>query len=509
MKNSIAPILPGSTALVWFRRDLRSFDHAALYEALKTNSQVYCAFIFDDDILANLPRSDRRVAFIRDCLVELQQDLVDMGGSLLVRHGSAVDEILNLAAQLGVNAVYANHDYEPQAIERDQLVAQKLADQGRSLLTFKDQVIFEKDEVLTQAARPFSVYTPYKNAWMEALHLGDGYFTKAYPVQAYARHFASLDTTSQQLAIAPTDLSFIPTLEQLGFIPSLRAQEVGAAGMSGGQALLDEFIERMGSYDALRDFPALVGPSRLSVHLRFGTVSIRSLVRRALEGMRSGDGRGCSTWLSELIWRDFYFMILYQNPRVIQYSFKEVYDEIVWERGAAADAMFEAWCRGETGYPLVDAAMRQLNQTGYMHNRLRMVTASFLTKDLGLDWRWGEKYFATQLLDYDLSANNGGWQWAASSGCDAQPYFRIFNPTTQSEKFDPECVFIKHYVPELAQLPVKFCHAPTFAPEQVLAQAGVVLGVTYPKQIVQHDIARKETLTRYSVVKKVAEDNPA
>jgi deoxyribodipyrimidine photo-lyase len=270
--------------------------------------------------------------------------------------------------------------------------------------------------------------------------------------------------------------------------------------------LLKDFMPRMSRYGTTRDFPAVKGPSYLSVHLRFGTVSIRSLARRAVENMQSGEGseggNGAAVWLSELIWRDFYFMILYNNPQVTQRAFKPDYDRIAWESGKEAEAAFAAWCEGRTGYPLVDAAMLQLNQTGYMHNRLRMVTACFLIKDLGIDWRRGEAYFAQQLNDFDLSANNGGWQWASSSGCDAQPYFRIFNPVTQSEKFDPEGKFIKRYLPQLAKLDRKHIHAPWLAPEMTLDMAGVALGKNYPRPLVAHDEARKKTLERYAVVKK-------
>ena len=289
--------------------------------------------------------------------------------------------------------------------------------------------------------------------------------------------------------------------------------------MSGGATLLEDFLPRMPAYDETRNFPAIKGPSYLSVHLRFGTVSIRGLARRAIDGMRSGElasrgktetdgpagSAGVMTWLSELVWRDFYFMILHHHPRVAHAAFKPEYDRIRWEQGAHADAQFTAWCEGRTGYPLVDAAMAQLNQTGYMHNRLRMVTACFMIKDLGLDWRRGERYFAEKLNDYDLSANNGGWQWASSSGCDAQPYFRIFNPITQSEKFDADGRFIQRYLPQLAKLSAKQIHAPWLQPAAVLRDAGITLGENYPAPIVQHDEARQRTLARYAVVKKVAE----
>ncbi|MDE2428244.1 MAG: FAD-binding domain-containing protein, partial [Burkholderiales bacterium] len=301
---------------------------------------------------------------------------------------------------------------------------------------------------------------------------------------------------------APPDCNF-PTLADMGFA---KAAEQGIAipsGMSGAHKLLEDFLVRMKNYDQSRDYPALKGPSYLSVHLRFGTVSIRQLVQEALRQIRISANPGAQTWLNELIWRDFYFMILHHHPHVTSRAFKPAYDAIQWETGPHADAHFAAWCEGRTGYPLVDAAMLQLNQTGYMHNRLRMLTASFLVKDLGIDWRRGESYFAEHLNDFDLAANNGGWQWASSSGCDAQPYFRIFNPVTQSEKFDTDGKFIKRYLPQLAKLDKRHIHAPWKVAPILLAQAGVSLGKDYPFPIIEHDVARQQTLARYAVVKKI------
>ena len=482
--------------LVWFRRDLRSVDHAALHHALTQSRQVYCVFIFDRAILDALPRADRRVEFIHASLLELVQALRALGGGLMVRHAWAETAIPELAIELDVDAVFANHDYEPQAITRDAHVAAALQAAGRSLHTYKDQVIFEKNEVLTQADKPFSVFTPYKNAWLKKLYAGSNEATlRPYEIDAYADRFVNL----------PESKFSLPSLTDLGFektnLPDLNIP----TGMQGAQDLLDAFVDRMQRYDQTRDFPALKGPSYLSVHLRFGTVSIRALVRRALNAMRTGTGgSGAAVWLSELVWRDFYFMILFQHPHVVDHAFKADYDTITWENGDHARRLFQAWCDGKTGYPLVDAAMAQLNQTGYMHNRLRMVTASFLIKDLGIDWRWGEHYFAEKLNDFDLAANNGGWQWASSSGCDAQPYFRIFNPITQSEKFDPQGKFIRRYLPQLAKLSDRHIHAPWRAPAPELKMAGVEIGHNYPGPLVQHDEARARTLQRYAAARKVA-----
>ena len=490
--------------LVWFRRDLRSFDHAALHYALTHSRQVHCVFIFDRAILDPLPRADRRVEFIQASIVELAADLRRMGGDLIVRHAHAASEIAELAAQLKVDAVLANRDYEPQAIRRDADVAATLQGSGRAFLLFKDQVIFEQDEVLTLSDRRFTVFTPYKNAWLKKLQTSPvpeiaDFYLRSYPVDTHSANFA-----------APVDgiAGPVPSLEALGFEKTNLSTLPIPTGMSGGAELFTQFLPRMPGYRGTRDFPAVKGPSYLSVHLRFGTVSIRALARRAVEALRAGEGAadgadGTATWLSELIWRDFYFMILDGNPRVTEHAFKPEYDRIVWEEGPQAQELFAAWCEGRTGYPLVDAAMAQINQTGYMHNRLRMVTACFMIKDLGLDWRWGERYFADRLNDYDLSANNGGWQWAASSGCDAQPYFRIFNPITQSEKFDAEGKFIRRYLPQLAKLNNKQIHAPWLSAPDELARAGVILGKNYPQPIVQHDEARKRTLERFEVVKKV------
>lgn len=481
-------------SLVWFRRDLRNFDHAALHHALKQSRVVFCAFIFDKKILDALPRSDRRVEFILACIAELDAELRRLGGHLIVRHGYADEEIPRLSRELGVDAVFANHDYEPAALVRDGNLANALEAEGRRWMSFKDQVIFEKEEVLSQAGTPFSVFTPYKNAWLKKLAATDDGCRLQYPVEDYCSRLAPPNSTSA--------LDTLPSLEELGFHETNLSELQLLTGMTGGQALFDDFASRIVQYDETRDFPAVKGPSYLSVHLRFGTVSIRGLVRFALDVIRAGNrGNGAATWLSELIWRDFYFMILHHHPRVVTQAFKPEYDKIQWEEGEHAQHLFAAWCDGKTGYPLVDAAMNQLNQTGYMHNRLRMVTASFLVKDLGIDWRWGERYFAERLNDYDLAANNGGWQWAASSGCDAQPYFRIFNPVTQSEKFDPEGKFISRYLPQLQALSGKFIHAPWLAPATELERAGIRLGESVVPPIVQHDEARRKTLERYAVVK--------
>ena len=476
-----------SRALVWFRRDLRADDHAALYHALRSADEVFCAFILDRSILDALPRADRRVEFILGALSVLDSDLQALkpGAGLIVRHGTAAESMPQLAAELGVQAVFINHDDEPAALRRDALIKDRLASLDCALHSFKDHVIFERSEVLTAVGKPYGVFTPYKNAWLRQV---TPFSLSSYAIERHAD------------ALAKTALATgIPSLADIGFEPA-GLSETLAGGSRGAARLLDDFLDRIDHYDEARNFPAVKGPSYLSVHLRFGTVSIRRLAREAHQRMQAGS-HGAEIWLSELIWRDFYHQVMHHHPHAMANAYRPEYDGIQWERGASAEALFSAWCEGRTGYPLVDAAMLQLNQTGYMHNRLRMVVASFLMKDLGIDWRWGERYFAEKLLDFDMAANNGGWQWAASSGCDAQPYFRIFNPTTQSEKFDAEGKFIKRYLPQLTKLPPKLIHAPWTAKPAELAACGVSLGDNYPAPIVRHDEARAQTLARYAVVK--------
>ena len=476
-------------ALVWFRRDLRVHDQAALYHALRAAEQVWCVFVFDTAILGPLPRRDRRIEFIHDSVGELDVQLRALGGRLLVRHGPARAEVVRLAGELGAQAVYANHDDEPDGLARDAAVGAALGDAGIALHTSKDHVVFERSELLTQSGKPYTVFTPYKNAWLKKL---EPFFIEPYQVE---RHAASLAAPPAGVSAA------IPSLAAIGFeSTNLHALKI-PTGTTGAKQLLDDFLPRMDDYGEARNFPAIRGPSYLSVHLRFGTVSIRALAAAACAQIERTNSAGAAVWLSELIWRDFYHQILHHRPHVVGASFKPEYDRIRWEEGARADELFAAWCDGRTGYPLVDAAMAQINQTGYMHNRLRMVVASFLTKDLGIDWRRGEAYFATHLNDFDLAANNGGWQWASSSGCDAQPYFRIFNPVAQSEKFDPQGKFIRRYLPQLASLPDTALHAPWAARPVDLDAAGVVLGRDYPRPVVDHAQARAATLARYAVVK--------
>jgi deoxyribodipyrimidine photo-lyase len=523
--------LPWASALVWFRRDLRAEDHAALHLACTRAKRVWCCFVFDTEILDPLPRADRRVEFIRDSLVDLDGQLralalshgvADVG--LIVLHGRATDLLPRLADRLGVQAVCANHDDEPAALQRDAMVRGALANLGIAWQSRKDHVVFERAEIMTASGTPYTVFTPYKNAWLKKV--GETALAP-WPV---APHAAALAPWPAE-RLAPTDRAGttataagasgihvepgVPALGALGFERTNLHTLKLATGSTGAAEMLSDFLPRIDAYAQARDFPAVKGPSYLSTHLRFGTVSIRHLAglawRRAgraggagSPGAQSTASPGAATWLSELIWRDFYHQVLHHRPRVVGHAFRPEYDALKWEHGKHADALFAAWAEGRTGYPMVDAAMRQLVRTGYMHNRLRMVAASFLVKDLGIDWRRGEACFALHLNDFDLAANNGGWQWAASTGCDAQPYFRIFNPVTQSEKFDPDGKFIKRYVPELATLPAPLVHAPWLARPIDLASAGIALGSTYPLPIVQHDEARERTLARFAAVRGAA-----
>jgi deoxyribodipyrimidine photo-lyase len=423
-------------SLFWFRRDMRLHDNAALYHALREGKPVVPIFIFDIQILDALPdKQDRRVQFIHHTLTQLQADLTAMGSSLQVAYGKPLEVFARLTELYPVKKVFCNHDYEPYALERDAQVAELLKSKGIAFETHKDQVIFEKDEVLSGQGKPYTVFTPYSRKWKEQVN---AFYLQPYPTEKYFGNF-------YQQAPLP-----VPSLEEMGFVGA----EVAFPPAETSDALIRRYAEQ-------RDFPAIQGTTRLSVHLRFGTVSIRQLAQKAQQLSES--------WLNELIWRDFYMNILHHFPHVATRAFKPDYDRIDWRNN---EEEFARWCQGQTGYPIVDAGMRELNQTGFMHNRVRMITASFLVKHLLIDWRWGEAYFAQKLLDFDLSANNGGWQWAAGSGCDAAPYFRVFNPTLQTQKFDKDLRYIKKWVPELSSL-------------------------KYPQPMVEHSFARERALATY------------
>ena len=399
-------------AIFWFRRDLRFDDNAGLYHALKGGLPVLPLFIFDTNILDELEeKEDARVMFLHDTLTAMHDRLEDKGSSLLIKHGSPKamwKEILN---DYEVGAVYTNHDYEPYAKERDEKINRLLTKNDIPFCSYKDQVIFEKDEIMTGSGGFYKVFTPYKKAWLAKL--------EDEMLESYTSGL-SFDNWFQTQPLS------MPSLQDLGFarsdieIPPNR---------------IDEEVIR--HYEKKRDYPAQDGTTRLGVHLRHGTLSIRKLARAARDIN--------ATYLNELIWREFYMQVLFHSPQVVDSSFKSKYDKIPWRND---EEDFQRWCEGRTGYPIVDAGMRELNKNGYMHNRVRMVVASFLTKHLLIDWRWGEAYFARKLLDYELANNNGGWQWSAGSGTDAQPYFRVFNPYAQTDKFDEGEAYIRKWVPE-------------------------------------------------------------
>ncbi len=404
-----------NVTIFWFRRDLRLNDNAGLFQALKENENVLPLFIFDSDILDKLEDSqDPRVTFIYQTVAELKNTLQGKKSDLLVRHGKPVEVFKALFVEKKFAAIYTNHDYEPLARERDEKVMKWAQKNGIEFKSFKDQTLFEKEEILTDSRKPYTVYTPYKKKVLSSL---EPFYLKSYPNDLYESSFAKIVKPEKMMA-----LSEIGFLESTLEFPSMEVS-----------------TKVLKNYAKTRDFPALEnGTTRLGLHLRFGTVSVRELAR---EGKKYSE-----VWLSELIWRDFFMQILWHFPHVEKQSFRPDYDQIAW-RTSRSD--FQRWVEGTTGYPLVDAGMRQLNTTGYMHNRVRMVTASFLCKHLLIHWHEGERYFAKKLLDFDLAANNGNWQWAAGSGCDAAPYFRIFNPEAQAAKFDPQMEYIKKWIPEI------------------------------------------------------------
>ena len=437
--SNVCPI-----TIFWFRRDLRLHDNAALFHALKENKKVQCIFIFDKNILDDLKDSkDVRVAFIHDTLSEIKQTLNSYGADLWVFHDTALDAWQKILSQNNVDKIYFNRDYEPYALNRDQELNILAESMNIDVCTYKDHVVFESHEVLKDDGNPYVVFTPYKRKWMSLLESGrlENNFDvlKAFKCEDYLSNLNPVDEP----------MAFI-SLGAMGF----EKTNIAIPSKEVSQSLIKEYGDK-------RNFPAIHGTSRLGVHYRFGTVSIREKAAKAIVLSE--------TYLNELIWRDFYSQILHHFPHIVKESFRKKYDNIDWRNNKEE---FEAWCQGKTGYPIVDAGMRELNTTGYMHNRVRMIAASFLTKHLLIDWRWGEAYFAQKLLDYDLASNNGGWQWASGSGTDAAPYFRIFNPWTQQDKFDKHKAYIKNWIPEYG------------TPQ-------------YPQPIVDHKEARERCLKTY------------
>jgi deoxyribodipyrimidine photo-lyase len=408
MMNSV----DGNVNILWLRRDLRLYDNVALSNAMQSPYPIVPLFIFDTDILDELERPyDKRVEFIHRTILGVHEQLRAHGSGMLVQRGRPVDVFRTLMEKYTIGSVFANEDYEPYATRRDNEVAGFLAEHGVQLILSKDQVIRAKDEILTGSGTPFRVFTPYKNKWREMLQDTDLETCGGRP------DFSRFGPVSGEP----------PSLESLGF----RATETRFPEYDISEGFLRHYVRR-------RDIPAVEGTSRLGIHLRFGTVSIREVAEKAVENS--------DVLLDELIWREFFMMVLYHHPHVATGCFRPEFEAIRWRNN---NEEFQLWCEGKTGYPLVDAGMRQLNETGSMHNRVRMVTAGFLVKDLLIDWRWGEAYFASKLLDYDMAANNGNWQWAAGTGCDAAPYFRVFHPETQRKKFDPDDIYCRRWIPEL------------------------------------------------------------
>lgn len=423
-------------SVFWFRRDLRLEDNAGLFHCLKQENEVLPIFIFDKNILDRLEqKQDRRVDFIYQAILKLQEKLLLHGSSLMVLHETPLNAFKQITEKFEVKSVFTNRDYEPTALERDTKIENYLNVKGIVFNTFKDQVVFEKSEVLKSNGEPYTVFTPYSKIWKGKLEEAD------------LAVFSSEKLLNRFLKTPPIS---IPSLEKMGFEKTdlkFKAPKID--------------LEIIKNYDSTRNIPSVNGTTKLSVHLRFGTLSVRQLAKIGLKLNEQ--------WLNELIWREFFMSILFHFPKVTDQSFKKKYDNIKWRNN---EGEFEKWCQGQTGYPIVDAGMRELNETGFMHNRVRMVVASFLTKHLLIDWRWGEAYFAEKLLDYELSSNNGNWQWAAGCGCDAAPYFRIFNPAEQTKRFDPEHKYIKKWVKELTS-------------------------PAYPAPIVEHRFARERALKVY------------
>ena len=422
--------------IFWFRRDLRLNDNHGLYRALQSGLPVLPVFIFDTAILNGLDPGDLRVNFIHRTISTLHRQLKALGSGLSVIYDEPVMAFEKLLARFQVKAVYTNHDYEPYARERDAKISLLLAGKGIDFRTFKDQVLFEGREAVKNDGAPYSVFTPYSRKWLE---LKNQTGVPAYPSESFGDKFLRYEAPG------------IPDLESMGF-----------RGSNMVYPLKEISPETLAKYASTRDIPGLDNTSKLGLHLRFGTISVRDCIK-------AGELYS-ATWLNELIWREFFMQILYHYPHVVKGAFKKEYDRIQWRNN---EEEFKRWCEGTTGYPLVDAGMRQLNETGFMHNRARMVTAGFLTKHLLIDWRWGEAYFAARLLDFELSSNNGNWQWAAGSGCDAAPYFRIFNPAAQALKFDSNGTYIRRWIPEFDT-------------------------PSYPRPVVEHSFARTRCMTAYS-----------
>jgi deoxyribodipyrimidine photo-lyase len=469
--------VPARTTLHWFRRDLRVRDNTALARAATDGERVVPVFVLDDAVLARDDTGAARVAFLVGCLRELADTLAAAGSRLVVVRGDPARQLPRLAQACGAAAVHWNKDYEPFARGRDARVAEALAASGIAAHQWKDHVLFEEREILNGSGRPFTVFTPYARVWA----------SRKPPMPLRRLRLAPFPSESR------LDSLPIPSAHELGFAT---AATLPPAGESAALRRLRDFVARdLATYAHARNVPACAATSGLSPYLRVGAVSVRAAYAAAA---RAG-GSGARTWVGELAWRDFYYQILFHHPNVEHEAFQPEYRGLPFENDRAR---FEAWCAGATGYPIVDAAMRQLRTVAWMHNRARMIVASFLAKDLLVDWRWGERWFMQHLVDGDLAANNGGWQWSASTGTDAQPYFRIFNPTTQGEKIDPDGDYVRRWVPELSAVPARWIHRPWDLPPAEAERAGVRLGSTYPARIVVHEEQRPKALAMYEAARQ-------
>lgn len=458
----------------WFRRDLRLDDNTALIAASRYGERLIPVFVFDPVLLrSSRVQGSPRIGFMLDCLTVLDKTLRERGSALVVRMGDPAEELVRLVRETGAQRVTFNRDYTPYAVNRDERVSAALRAEGVQVDHCKDMVLHESREVLSETGNTYRVFTPYKNRWLMA---------EKTPPQN------DLLNGAPPPLLEGVETGRLPTLEMLGGTHA--AQPITQAGEAAARKRLRDFLDGgMSGYDEGRDQLSEDGTSQLSAHLRWGTLSVRRCYQAALQGQRThANTRGAAVWISELAWRDFYQMILALNPRVTQGSFKPEFDRVQWQ---THDGYFKAWCEGRTGYPVVDAAMRQLNETGWMHNRARMITASFLVKDLLMDWRAGEQYFMQKLIDGDVAANNGGWQWVAGTGTDAAPYFRVFNPTAQGEKFDADGTYIRRWIPELGSVPTRFIHMPDKLDPRP----------DYPLPVVDHRVQRTRVLALYGSIK--------
>ncbi|GAB4466453.1 MAG: deoxyribodipyrimidine photo-lyase [Armatimonadaceae bacterium] len=479
---------PHRTAIYWFRRTIRLDDNQSLCAAIADSEHIAPVFILDPAILSRPDTGAARTRFLFESLSALHDALKARGGRLILRHGSPLAELERLVSETGATALYFAADYEPYSRERDTAVTEKMQARDVSVHTFHDHLLSPPGEILTKSeGKPYTVYTPYMRVW----------FTQAFgnPLSAPERVSVSADPHSEPLPLSPADFGVGSADDQ---------EPVVRGGEENARKQMENFLRRadggIREYDESRDFPGIEGTSRLSAYLRMGVLSPRRLYHEVMQrraDVREANLKSYETFLRELAWRDFYYQVLWHFPHVAQGAFKQEFDALNWENN---EEYFTAWCEGRTGYPFVDAAMRQMNRQAWMHNRARMVVASFLTKDLLIDWRWGERYFMEKLVDGDMAPNNGGWQWAAGTGTDAQPFFRIFNPVSQGEKFDPEGAYVKQWIPELAKVSPKFVHQPwKMSPAQQEA-VGCVIGRDYPAPIVDHSVQRERALALYRQV---------